>query len=74
VEVGVSVIRPVKRRGGRRGYRGTTDQYKFHIPEEELKPENVSVKLPSQVHKELEKDEKAARKAKKAKKAQKNNE
>jgi hypothetical protein len=57
MEVGVSVIRPIRRRGGRRGYRGTTDQYKFHIPEEKLKPENVEVRLPSAVHKQLQKDE-----------------
>jgi hypothetical protein len=57
VEVGVSVIRPVKRKGGRRGFRGTTDQWKFHIPEEKLKPENVSMKRPSEVHKEIMKAE-----------------
>lgn len=60
VEVGVTEIRPVRRRGGRRGFRGTGEQWKFHVPEEELKPENVKIGRPSAMHKKIAKEERAA--------------
>lgn len=60
VEVGVTEIRPVRRRGGRRGYRGGGEQWKFHIPEEQLKADNVKVGRPSAMHKKLSAQERAA--------------
>jgi hypothetical protein len=57
MEVGVTQIRPVKRRGGRRGYRGDGEQWKFHIPEEKMEPGQVKVGRPSAMHKKIMQEE-----------------
>jgi hypothetical protein len=64
MEVGVTQIRPIRRRGGRRGFRGESEQWKFHISEEKMEPGQVKVNRPSGVHKKLIQEEQAKETAK----------